>query len=554
MPPFEAPATDYTTYACSVLINKQPLPGDFQVISLQAKQGYQHISSVEIVLKQGVGFGSSPIPNPLTGNLPIAGTPITVKAKHDSDEIELFDGIIVRHKYKNSNKGSRLTITAKTKSINLALSTKSEIFSKQSDKDIIESIVSSAGSTMSASNLGPSQFTVKHTQLVKNDLNDWDFINIRAEANGCFVFTEKDNVVIDKPTPQSDPAKQINISYGQNVFELEIEQDERKYQVANELISFNLTNFETEVTEEESATPLAAKVKGKHSETNYRTFNDKETTDLVNAATQLNTLSKLNGLAHIKADLTARPGGTINISGFNEVVNGKFIITSVMHDYSEGGFSTYIQFGLNHESYRCKFNVGDKNSPSVVMATVTQLEGDPDNLSRIQVKVSGWKHAQEQLWARLSTMYAGDNYGMVLLPEIGDEVILAFTGNDFDTPVVLGSTFSPKSPPHTDYTDDNYDKVFITKKGMKWAWNDEKGIHEISTPKGNSIIISDDEESIVIQDKHSNKITMNSSELNLTGNKDIIVKATGNVKIEGMAVDITANSNMTLKGTMININ
>ncbi len=30
----------------------------------------------------------------------------------------------------------------------------------------------------------------------------------------------------------------------------------------------------------------------------------------------------------------------------------------------------------------------------------------------------------------LVDLYAGDQYGMVLLPEIGDEVIVAFIGND----------------------------------------------------------------------------------------------------------------------------
>ncbi len=86
-------------------------------------------------------------------------------------------------------------------------------------------------------------------------------------------------------------------------------------------------------------------VKGKHAGINYRTFNDMECTDLVNAATQLKTLSKHNGVVRLKANLTAKPGGTIEIAGFNDVVNGKFIITSVMQDYSDGGFSTYISLG-----------------------------------------------------------------------------------------------------------------------------------------------------------------------------------------------------------------
>ncbi|MBX3257541.1 MAG: hypothetical protein KF862_25670 [Chitinophagaceae bacterium] len=551
------PAIDYTRYACNVYVNNQPLPADFQVISIQVKQGYQFISSAEIVCRQAVGLSNgSSTPTPFGSSLPVSGSPISIRAKLDFDEIPLFEGHIVRHKYKSSAAGTRFQITAKNKAVNMALSTATEVFAAQSDKDIIDAIVAKHGCTLATSHL-TGQFMVKHTQLVKNGINDWDFINLRAEANGCFVYTEKDTVTIDRPTQEFDPVKVITAQYGQNIYALETEQDERKYQVEKELISLNLSSLETETTSEEGTMSLTtpATVKGKYSGINYRTFNDMECTDLVNAATQLNALSQHNGIVHLKPNLAAKPGGTIEIKGFNELVDGRFIITSVMQDYSEGGFSTYIQFGLNHESYACKYNLHPAHSrPVVLTGIVTQLEGDPDNLNRIQVKIAGWKDAQEPVWARLSTLYAGDEHGLVLLPETGDEVIVAFIGNDFDVPVVLGSAFSPKFVPHTAFSNDNYDKVLLTKKGMKWAWNDEKAIHEISTPGGNRIVISEEEKSITIQDQNSNKIVMNDSGINLTGDKDIVLKATANVKIDGAAVELNATGNIKLKGSMVFIN
>ncbi|WP_276484828.1 phage baseplate assembly protein V [Paraflavitalea pollutisoli] len=550
------PAIDYSQYTCHVYVNNQPLSDDFQLISMQVKQGYQYISSAHIVYKHSADLGTGGLPNPFGAGLPTAGSPIAVKAKLDFDEIVLFEGHIVRHKFKNSVHGTRFQVVAKTKAVNMALSTATEVYAKQSDKEVIDAIVSKNGGTLSTSHL-TTQFMVKHTQLVKNGMNDWDFINVRAEANGCFVFTEKDTVTIDKPTQEFDPTKVITATYGSNVYEIEIEQDERKYQVEKELISFNLSSLETEVTEEESAMPSAAPatVKGKFADINYRTYNDMECSDLVNAATQLKTLSQHNGMVRIKANLTARPGGTIEIKGFNEVVDGKFIITSVLQDYSEGGFTSYIQFGLNCESYACKYDLQPAHSrPVVLTGIVEQLQDDPDNLNRIKVKIASWKDAQEPLWARLSTLYAGDQHGLVLLPEIGDEVVIAFIGNDFDVPVILGSAFSPKFVPHTEFKDDNYDKVLLTKKGMKWAWNDEKAIHEISTPGGNKIVISEDEKSITIQDQNSNKIVMNDSEINLTGTKDIVIKANANVKIDGAAVELNATGNIKLKGSMVFIN
>jgi len=550
------PATDYTKYSCNVFINGQSLPADFQIISIQIKQAYQYITSAQVIFKQSVGLGTSSIPNPLNSNLPVSGAPISIKAKLNFDELLLFEGNIVKHKYRNSSNGTRFHITAKNKCVNMALSTQTEVFAKQTDKELIETIVSKHGCSLATSNI-TSQFLVKHTQLVKNVLNDWDFINVRAEANGCFIYTEKDTITIDKPTIQTDPGKIITAKYSQNVFELEIEQDERKYQVENELISFNLATLENETTNEESNVSAGSPVtvKGKYSGINYRTFNDLESTDLLNAETQLKTLSKQNGLAHIKANLTVKPGYTIEVTGFNKITDDQFIITAVTHDYSEGGFSTYLQFGMNHESYISRYNLNTSlNRPVLLTGIVTQLQGDPDNLNRIQVKIAAWSYAQEQVWARLSTLYAGDQYGMVILPEIGDEVIVAFMGNDFDVPIIIGSAFSPKLPPHTSFTDDNYDKVFITKKGMKWAWNDEKCIHEISTPNGNKILISEDDHSITIEDENSNKMVMNNTEISLTGSKDIHIKSNATVKIEGTAIEISASGNLKLKGSIVLIN
>ena len=361
-------AIDYTKYACNVSVDGQPLSADFQIISLQIKQGYQYITSAQINFKQSVGLGNSAINNPLSRNLPVSGSAITVKAKLDFDEIVLFDGNIVKHKYKNSSNGTRLQVTAKNKPVNMALTTQTEVFAKQTDKDIIDAIASKHGCSMATANL-TNQFSVKHTQLVKNGLNDWDFINVRAEANGCFVYTEKNVITLDKPTEQFDPLKIITARYGRNVYELELEQDERKYQIETELISFNLSTFENEIIKEENAVAATtqANIKGKNSDVNYRTFNDREATDILSAETQLKTLSKQNGVAHVKADLTAKPGGTLEISGFNGVIDGKFIITSVMQDYSDGGFSTYLQFGLNHESYACKYNLNTPVSRSAIL-------------------------------------------------------------------------------------------------------------------------------------------------------------------------------------------
>ena len=549
--------TDYSRYTCNIFLSGEVLPLYYQVISVQVKQGYQYISSARILIKMDVGFYNPTIPDPLAKN-PVAGEQILIKANLDGDEIELFEGYIVKHSYKNSTSGTRWQFTAKSKVVNMAMTTKTEVFADQSDGDIIESIAGNNGFSVNTSPNVTTHLTTRHTQLVKHEVSDWDYVNLRAEANGCFVFTENDTVQIDKPTIEINPLNIFKAVYGENVYEFQLEQDERKNQIENELISFDLSSLESVVTEEEETGfgTSSHDIKGKHSAINYRTFNELETSQLVGAASQLKMVSNVNGLAHIHANLKIKPGSTLEVGGYNELVNKSYIVTSVMHDYSESGYSTYVQFGLNHESFAGKYKLNQKSqcSPVILSGIVTQLEQDPDNLSRIKVNIPSWKDAQEQVWARISTMYAGDNYGMVFLPEIGDEVIVSFFGNDYDSPVILGSAFNPKTPPHKNYSDDNYEKVLLTKKGMKWSWDDDKAIHEISTPAGNKILISEDSQSIIIEDQNQNKIEMNSNEINIQSNMAINMKANSTIKLEAVNIELNASGISEIKGGLVKIN
>lgn len=547
---------DYRRYACNILVSGTILPSYYQVVSVQVKQGFQFISSAQIVIKMDVGLYNPTIPDPMAQS-PVAGERIAVKANLDGDEINLFEGFIVKHSYTNSTGGTRLKITAKSRVVNLAMTTKTEVFTTQTDRDVIETIAGNNGFSVETSLNVTSQLMVRHTQLVKHEISDWDYINLRAEANGCFIYTENNTLFIDKPTVEINPLNIYRAAHGENVYELQLEQDERKNQIENELISFDLTNLEG-VVEEEEETGLelsGGEIKGKNSAINYRTFNEMETAHLVGAASQLKTVSLVNGVAHIHANLKIKPGSTLAVEGYNDLVNKFYVITSVMHDYSESGFSTYVQFGLNHESFASKFQLYSGSSkPVILSAIVTQLEQDPDNLYRIKVNIPAWKNAQEQVWARISTLYAGAEYGMVFLPEIGDEVIVSFFGNDFDSPVILGSAFNPNTPPHTNYSDDNFKKVLVTKKGMKWSWDDEKGTHEISTPEGNRIVISEDTQSVIIEDQNQNKIEMNQNEINIQSNMAITMKAGSTLRLEAANIEIEGSGMTTIKGGIVQIN
>src|SRR6185437_12498879 len=82
----------------------------------------------------------------------------------------------------------------------------------------------------------------------------------------------------------------------------------------------------------------------------------------------------------------------------------------------------------------------------VAVALVTQ-NNDPEKSCRVKVRYPWHEQASESYWARLAVPMAGDGRGVVLIPEVGDEVLVAFEREDLRFPYVLGALWNGKDKP-----------------------------------------------------------------------------------------------------------
>jgi uncharacterized protein involved in type VI secretion and phage assembly len=155
---------------------------------------------------------------------------------------------------------------------------------------------------------------------------------------------------------------------------------------------------------------------------------------------------------------------------------------------------------------------------------------------------------EEGVWARVATLDAGNDRGSFFLPEIDDEVIVGFLADDPRNPVVLGMVHSSAHPAPLVASDDNPEKGFVTRSGMRLVWNDEKVVATIETPGGNSVTLNDDDGSVTLTDGNDNKLMLDGDGVTIESPGKLVIRADGDVEIEGLNVTITASAQLKGEG------
>lgn len=104
--------------------------------------------------------------------------------------------------------------------------------------------------------------------------------------------------------------------------------------------------------------------------------------------------------------------------------------------------------------------VSNGYAEGVAVALVTQNKDDK-GLCRVRVQYPWHDKPTESYWARLAVPMAGRERGMVLIPEVGDEVLVGFERGDLRFPYVLGALWNAKDKPPLANSDGKNDKRIL---------------------------------------------------------------------------------------------
>ncbi|NLT57994.1 MAG: hypothetical protein GXX99_03430 [Clostridiales bacterium] len=179
------------------------------------------------------------------------------------------------------------------------------------------------------------------------------------------------------------------------------------------------------------------------------------------------------------------------------------------------------------------------NHQSLMIALVTDTN-DPDRLGRVLVTLPALPDGPT-LWARVVAPLAGGDRGQCLLPEVGDEVLVAFTQSELSSAYVLGGLWGKQKPPPEGLGGAQNDlKLFRTRSGHSLRFEDREGEERITlTDKnGNSLVISTAEDGLTLTAK-STLALKTDGELTLSGKT---------IRLQADTVELKADSSLTLDG------
>jgi phage protein D len=251
-----------------------------------------------------------------------------------------------------------------------------------------------------------------------------------------------------------------------------------------------------------------------------------------------------------------KAGVAVNVSGIDRALEGKWVITGSRHEFGHDSYRTALEFtGRQDRSIHGLVSQGTGGREryfGVVVGIVTD-NADPDKLGRVKVQYPWLSDDAESYWARLVAPGAGKEYGVVWVPQVGDEVLVAFQHGDPGQPVVLGGMWNGKDTIPFDYDADldsgNVSYCgFVSRSGHKISfWEDSNNSSIQIMTKGGKIEILLDEKRETLKLSSTKKVVVQADTLVVETQGDLSLKAGG-------ALKLNANGQVTIKGAKVALN
>jgi len=351
---------------------------------------------------------------------------------------------------------------------------------------------------------------------------------------------------------------------------------------------------ETVTTKLDDSTNLPGSVADAVGSDTYRTHaipfsTAKQAEEAARALAQLfgSSYAQVAGVARGNPKIKA--GAVLKLNKIDKAFLGMHRVTKSTHIYDGGEYQTHFECTGRRElslhtlagGGNGAVEAGADRVPSPlagVMVGIVTNNQDPDELARVKVKLPVLSEQEETDWLRVVQPGAGGARGLFIMPEVNDEVVVAFEHGDVRRGYVIGGVWNgvdkPNQPTAGGAVSDSVEKrSFTSAKGHFLLFQDKAGDEfvQLATEDGRfSLKLAPDKDGGTILLESDNKISVSSksdvaiksdtkltiesaTELLLKSQKITIQAQGGDAMVEGINVKLAAQAGLDMEGAMFDL-
>jgi phage protein D/phage baseplate assembly protein gpV len=507
----------------------------------------------------------------------VPGVAIAVSLGYHSQLTTVFEGVIASLTTHFPRDGRPvLRVEGRSKSLLLEHPPRSRQLADVSDADIASAIAADYALATDAAD------GVTRPFMVSDRISDWELLKRRADELSWVTYVRGDTLVL---RPHTEKKQLITVDYTRNIVELHLTQDLTHAIGSAVGVAWDPASLEA-AESEQSATAAGIDVGDRIAhdiaagDSGWPSRDERAESPAVAASDEADAravatqrkaaLAHYFGSAVIHGDPALRCDGWVSISGAGTRMSGPHYVTAARHRFSGGQYLTEFQVG----SPPALAPPSMTRDRGLALGVVEALD-DPESLNRVRVRLPWRADAGDGVWARQANLDAGDGYGAVVVPNVGQEVLVGFVDGDAATPVVLGSLYNgTQQPPVVVDADTNAIRALMTPDGHALHLEDgDSPAAMLLSGKGHSVVLNDKDSEVVIMHADSgNAIRLSGDGIELTVTQGDIklssaagsitldslklqAKASGPSSIESSATfDLKASGSLGLKGSLVTIN
>jgi len=503
----------------------------------------------------------------LDGDRFAIGTEVEILSGREDVPISILKGEVVAVEADARSDGAPVvTVRGYDTAYRMHRERKSRTFLNVSDADLVRKIAQEYGFSPR-----PGPASTIHAHIFQDNQTDWEFLRTRAYRIGYELFVRDRVLYFRKPastgtTPEVEfylslLRLRLRLSAPSQVSQVQVKGWDPK--TKREVVGQASTATQKPSIGESRTGSAMAQTLGTGK---YLVSDPGATTQA--QATQLaqSIFDDISGeFIHLEGtclgDPAIKPGQSIKINKVGKRFSGQYYVSGATHKITpDEGFLTHFVVSGRRPLTLTSLLKGDApgargraNSArggggayaGVVVGVVTNNR-PPSNELQGQVKVKfPWLANDESAWARLAAPMAGAGRGFYFIPEVNDEVLVAFEQGDINRPYVIGCVWNGQDAPPEPATKVVDGSGKVNQRILK-------------SRLGHTITIDDsaDAPSISVVDKTGKnfvKIESQTNKLTAKVDGDMLLEARGTVTIKGQTVDVQALSDLKLKGVTSNL-